>query len=745
MSPSPKPAQLLLIMNNQHEPQHGGKNESILTDELGRIKDLLAAKTAELELAITALDKFKQEAVIADKQVSSPLINSKNSLSDSQESLRAYVLAASYPLMILRGPEMYIELANQPQADVLQRPLSELSGRYLLDLLPEIIDQPFPRLLKEVYETGISCIKEEEFFYFDTPEGKVTKYVNIFYDPLRNSDGEIDGLIISAKDITEVVLARKALIESHSQQTLLNEKISLSNQELALALKKLTLSSIEIANVELRLSKKVDELAESEARIRYMLNGAPVAICILTGIDFTIDSVNNKMLEIWGKQRSTIGKTIVETLPEMIDQVFLELLDQVFATGIPYSGDEAMALLEHDGVLTEVYVNFVLQPIKGLDGVTRSIIVVAVDITEQVKAKLAVTEKNDLLNQALTEFEFLANTVPIVVWTAKPDGLLDYINQRWYDRNDISMDKALGSGWSQSVHPDDLANAWKVWNHSLTTGEPYQVEFRVADMTGNYRWYLVRALPLRDDKGEILKWYGSNTDISEQKELQRQKDDFLGIASHELKTPVTSIKAYTQLMEVKFAQAGDLENSKLAHKMDKQVNRLTSLIGDLLDVTKINSGRMQFNEEVFDFDQMVEDVIDDFRQTTPKHQIKKELSFKRVFKGDRDRIWQVVTNLISNAVKYSPEADRIILSTEYKDDAVVFCVQDFGIGIKSEKQDRVFEQFYRVSGSREHTFPGLGLGLYISSEIVKRLGGKIWVNSIEDKGSTFCFSLPVSL
>ena len=731
-------------MIKQHEREEEGKNGSNLTDELMHTKELLAVKTAELALATAALEALNHGSIEAGSQFSRPVINGKYSLPDSQQSLRAYVLAAGYPLIILRGPDMYIELANQPQADLLQRPVSEICGRYLLDLLPEIIDQPFPRLLKEVYETGISYKKEEEFFYYDTPEGQVGKYVSIFYDPLRNSNGEIDGLIASAQDITEVVVARKELLEIHNQQKLLNEKILLSNKELAQALKNLTLSNIEIASAELRLSKKVDELAESEARISYMLNEAPVAICILTGHDHTIDSVNNKMLEIWGKQRSGLGKTIIETLPEIAEQPFIELLDQVFATGITYFGDEAKALLEHDGVLTEVYVNFVFQPIKGLDGLTRSIIVVAVDITEQVMAKIAVTEKNELLNQALTQFEFLANTVPIVVWTATADGLLDYINQRWYDRNDDSMDRALGTGWAQSVHPDDQANAWKVWSHSLSTGEPYQVEFRVADKLGDYRWYLVRALALRDDKGEILKWYGSNTDITEQKELQRQKDDFLGIASHELKTPVTSIKAYTQLMEMKFDLAGDLENSKLARKMDKQVNRLTSLIEDLLDVTKINSGRMQFNEEVFDFDQMVEDVIEDFRQTAPKHQINKELSFRKNFNGDRDRIWQVVTNLISNAVKYSPDADRIILSTEFKDDSVVFCVQDFGIGIKADNKDQVFEQFYRVSGSREHTFPGLGLGLYISSEIVKRLGGKIWVNSIEDEGSTFCFSLPVN-
>lgn len=738
-----------MTMNNQHPPQQGDKNGIVLTDELERIKALLAETRFELEGAKSELQLLKQAQRRAgnlqsehNSQFDTGLENHETR-QQSQASLRAYVTAASYPLMILRGPDFFIEITNQPQADLLQRPLETIAGHYLLDLLPEIIDQPFPKLLKQVYDTGISYKQDEEIFYYDSPSGQVTKYVSIYYDAMWDTNGQIEGLIVSARDNTEMVVARKLLSESNKQQQVLNERILETNDELAQALKNLTVSNIELAKAEIKLSKKVDELAESESRIRFMLNEAPVAICILNGRDLVIESANQKMLEIWGKSSQTIGKTLITALPEIADQSFPGILDQVFMSGQPYFGNEVKAQLVHQGKLKEIFVNFVFQPIKGLDGLTRSIIIVGLDISEQVKANFAIIEKNNLLNQALMQFEFLANTVPIVVWTATPDGLLDYINQRWYDRNDIPIDRALGTGWASSVHPDDVPLAWKCWSHSLSTGEPYEVEFRVLDKSGNYRWYLVRALPLRNEEGAIIKWYGSNTDISEQKELQRQKDDFLGIASHELKTPVTSIKAYTQLMEVKFDMAGDSENSKLARKMDKQVNRLTSLIGDLLDVTKINSGRMQFNEEIFDFDQMVEDVIEDFRQTAPKHLIKKDLKFQRQFIGDRDRIWQVVTNLISNAVKYSPDHDRIILSTEYKDESVVFCVQDFGIGIKAEKQDHVFEQFYRVSGTKEHTFPGLGLGLYISSEIVKRLGGKIWVNSIVDKGSTFCFSLPI--
>jgi signal transduction histidine kinase len=196
-------------------------------------------------------------------------------------------------------------------------------------------------------------------------------------------------------------------------------------------------------------------------------------------------------------------------------------------------------------------------------------------------------------------------------------------------------------------------------------------------------------------------------------------------------------------MHTLFLRSGDAKNAGLVAKMDRQVNRLNSLVGDLLDVTKISTGRLQFNYETFDFNAMVEEVTEDVQRTTTKHLIKKDLKFKRELVGDRDRIVQVITNLLTNAIKYSPAANHIVIYTEDLENEVKLCVQDFGIGISPDKTDKVFEQFYRVSGTKEYTFPGLGLGLYISSEIVKRLGGKIWVSSVEGKGSTFCFSLPV--
>ncbi len=249
--------------------------------------------------------------------------------------------------------------------------------------------------------------------------------------------------------------------------------------------------------------------------------------------------------------------------------------------------------------------------------------------------------------------------------------------------------------------------------------------------------------PLYDSQKKLKGVTGSAIDITERKQLERQKDDFLGIASHELKTPVTSIKAYGQVLQKIFTKKGDGISTEMLQKMDAQVNKLTNLIGDLLDVTKIQSGNLVLHEETFNFNRFIEETMQEMQLTTDQHQLVVKLGAPVEIYGDKERVAQVLTNLISNAIKYSPHAKKIIVQSVKTRDTVTLSVQDFGIGIPKKKQPLVFERFYRVSGSKEDTFPGLGLGLFISAEIIKRQGGKIWVESTEGKGSTFYFSLPL--
>ncbi len=250
---------------------------------------------------------------------------------------------------------------------------------------------------------------------------------------------------------------------------------------------------------------------------------------------------------------------------------------------------------------------------------------------------------------------------------------------------------------------------------------------------------LQTAGPQYRNDGTFSGYIGACVDITEQKNLQQQKDNFIAIASHELKTPLTSIKAYTQVLERMLNKRGETKEAAMIARMDAQLNRLTTLIGDLLDVTKISSGKLQFNDREFDFNSLVEELISDLRHTTAKHTLIENLKPAGFVFGDKERIGQVITNLVSNAIKYSPQADKIVINSSIKNNEVTLCVQDFGIGIATKNLDKVFEQFYRVSGDMQHTFPGLGLGLYISSEIIKREGGRIWVESTEGEGSTVLF------
>lgn len=180
--------------------------------------------------------------------------------------------------------------------------------------------------------------------------------------------------------------------------------------------------------------------------------------------------------------------------------------------------------------------------------------------------------------------------------------------------------------------------------------------------------------------------------------------------------------------------------------MTQQVDKINNLIVDLLDTTKINAGKLQFNDADFDFIEMVNEVLEDMKLTTQSHEMIAQFGASCTVHSDTDRIAQVVDNFITNAVKYSEEGNKIIVRTELKDNQIILSVQDFGMGIDTHIKDKVFEQFYRVTGeSAPNTYPGIGLGLFISAQIIKREHGKIWVESEEGKGSIFYFSLPCSI
>jgi PAS domain S-box-containing protein len=352
-----------------------------------------------------------------------------------------------------------------------------------------------------------------------------------------------------------------------------------------------------------------------------------------------------------------------------------------------------------------------------------------------------ITEKKSLNESVETERKTILENIPSALIIIDKKREITYSNKKveiilGKKTKDI-FGKNIMNVFSEAGVPDFQNQYLKI----IATGVPAIFEEYYHPLK---TWLQVRAFPSKTGMSVYLD------DISKRKqaekhlqELFRQKDEFIGIASHELKTPVTSIKGYTQILKMRFAQEKNSKAVELLGRMDRQIDKLTTLINDLLDVTKIEGGKFQFHHTHFDFNELVTEIVEEMQQTTQQHTIITKLTLTSKIYGDRDRIGQVITNFLSNAIKYSPGSDKIILTTLKEPKKITLCVQDFGIGISKEKQPNVFDRFFRVSGLKEDTFPGLGLGLFISAEIVKRHHGTISVKSIKDKGSTFCFILPV--
>jgi signal transduction histidine kinase len=271
----------------------------------------------------------------------------------------------------------------------------------------------------------------------------------------------------------------------------------------------------------------------------------------------------------------------------------------------------------------------------------------------------------------------------------------------------------------------------------------FRSEFRIrrADdgMTG---WMNGYGKVVAKVNGRATRMIGVMYDISEHKLMEMKKDEFLAIASHELKTPLTGIKGYTELLLAMVQEKGDKEYEAMLKKLEGQVDRLAGLTRALLDATRISEEQLALHPEKFDLNELVRNTLDQMKSISRKHSLVFRPENIKSVVADRERIGQVLSNLISNAIKYSPEGGEVTVTTRDAGDKVMVGVQDRGIGISEDLHARIFEKFFRLGHVHTDAFPGMGLGLYISSGIVQRHGGTISVDSKPGKGSLFTFSIP---
>lgn len=469
---------------------------------------------------------------------------------------------------------------------------------------------------------------------------------------------------------------------------------------------------------------------ESMARMGAIVQSSSDAI-ISKDLNGIITSWNPAAEQIFGyTEEEMIGQPVIRLIPP--DRINEETnILQRLRNGEQVDHFETKRITK-DNIMLDI--SLTISPIWGTNGNIIGASKIARNITTQKEAERLIASNEQ-------KFQLLADSMPQFVWTGDAAGNLRYFNQAVYNYSGLSREQIDKESWLQIVHPDDRESNIAAWTHAVETGSDFIFEHRFGRYDGEYRWQLSRAIPQRDAAGNIQMWVGTSTDIQEIKEQDQQKDFFISMASHELKTPITSIKGYVQLLQNAYAGSEDDLLKKSLKVIDKQIITLTSLISDLLDVSKIKTGNLVLNRQPFEMSEMISEVANHIQQVSPGYSIVAITEPAFVY-ADRERISQVLINLLTNAVKYSPKSREIIIKNFTEQDNVVVSVQDSGIGINKADHEKIFERFYRVEGKDEKTYPGFGIGLFISSEIIQRHQGKIAVTSEPGKGSVFSFSIP---
>jgi PAS domain S-box-containing protein len=609
-------------------------------------------------------------------------VEARIELQQSETQFSNIVTQSPIAMTIWRGRDYIIEMANTAlMKNIWRKEPHEVMGKKALEVFPELYDQKYPELLERVYTTGLPHRESEALAFIEGNDGMKRFYLDFEYSPLFDQDGTVSAIMITVNNVTEKVETRQMILDAEER---------------------------------LRIAVDASGLGTFESNIQ------------TSEISYT-----DRYLEILGFDRvyrPTHSEIVERIHPDDMAMREIETRN-AFETGIL---DYELRIVPQKNAVRwirakgKVMYDEQGNPLKISGGI--------IDITHEKITRQLIEESEKQLRQ-------LADSMPQLVWMSEADGTISYYNHRYSEYK--SEQTGHGWQWQRLLHPEDLSASMKEWNKALEQKIPYSIEHRLHMADESWRWHLSRAYPQFNGDGTIQMWVGTSTDIDDIKKHEQQKDDFIKMASHELKTPVTSVKGYVQLLQKLHEHDGNTMLNTYLSTIDKQVSKLTNLITDLLDVTKVETGTLLLNKQPFAIDELVANIAEDMQHTSPTHRIIVGDTIRNMVFADSDRISQVLINYITNAIKYSPKADKIIINIRSTDNEVIISVEDFGIGITAKDHRKIFERFYRVQGKDEHTFPGFGIGLYIVQEIISRHDGQTWVESEKDKGSVFYFSLPL--
>ncbi|MBA2562109.1 MAG: PAS domain-containing sensor histidine kinase, partial [Chitinophagaceae bacterium] len=488
--------------------------------------------------------------------------------------------------------------------------------------------------------------------------------------------------------------------------------------------------------------KLAEEMIQYHTTLLEAHNEASVDGILLVDAKGKILSYNKRFTEIWNMPQEIVDAkddeaALAFAMTQLVNpQQFIEKVKWMYAHPTETTLDE----LEYkDGKIVERH-GF---PVVGEDGTYYAWSWTFRDVSEKKMQERKIKESE-------AHFRQMSDLMPAKISNAGINGNVLYFNNKWLDFTGLNFEELKDFGYHKILHPDELEEFQKRFQEAAETGTDLEMEMRFINKDGEYKWHLNRASPMKDENGNIKMWIGVTSEIQKIKDEEERKDNFVKMISHELKTPVTSIKGYIQILLMMLEGEKEIHNTLQVKnslvRVDKMVSRLTRLITEMLDLTRIDESKLLLQNKLFNLNELVNETVEDIRYTNTKNPIVIYDDFTCNINADRDRIGQIIINFIGNAIKYSPNNDIIeVRIRNYGKNKVAVSVKDYGIGINKKDHEKIFERFYRVEGKEEKTFSGFGIGLFIAKSIIERHNGSITIESEKGKGSIFTFILPMAV
>lgn len=649
------------------------------------------------------------------------LVNAKIELQQSEQRYRNLVNEAAVATGVYIGEDNVIELANDAMIKLWGKDKTVI-GKVLRDALPELEGQPFHQLLHNVYTTGNTYKGMEDRADLVVNGQLQTFYFNFTYKALRDVDGHIYGILNMAVDVTEQVRARR-------------------------------------------------EVEASEKKFKNLVYEAPVPTVIFNGPDLVIEIVNSAGLKLWGRDKNIIGKKLLDAYPELEAQQHISILKNVYVTGETYHNVESVSRIIVNEIPKTIYSNTSYKALRDAGGSITGVLVMSHDVTEQVVTRKAIEESE-------ARFRVLSNSMPQLIWTGDIAGNLTYYNQAVYNFSGKTHEEIANDGWIEIVHPDDRQANIKKWIHAIATGEDFLLEHRFRRYDGVYRWQLSRAVPQKDDQGNIKMWIGTSTDIDEQKKMaeelesmvaartieiqqsnqqlmrtNKELEQYAYAASHDLQEPLRKIRVYSNMVADHLKKQEDIASLQRLEKVLSSAERMSQLVHDLLDFSKLQEAEMMV--ESTDLNHILTNVMYDFELLLEEKNAIIRAGNLPVIKASPVQMKQLFYNMVSNALKFShtnrrPEitvTSRILLNEEVEKfnlntDLRYFdiCFSDNGIGFDKTYEKQIFQLFKRLHTKEKYS--GTGIGLALCNKIVQLHHGCMYASSEEGSGSSFHIILP---